>query len=137
MSILDGNSKDEGGKVTPADANIDMVTLLPMVEWYPWRGDCKAGFVLGGGIGFHKFSGGNGTVEVADPFWHHSYVLELSYRPFWESGKWYLEGISFGGGANYFREFETTDFAPLMVDVSTDGGELVFGYGFSVEYVFP
>ncbi len=70
---------------------------------------------LGVGAAAHHYGG-----DVAG-FWHWSI-------PFYAQGVFPASAdvdIRFGAGANWFFEFEGTDFQPLTVTAPRDGGELV------------
>ncbi len=104
-------SVSEEGEVTPADANITMITLQPAVE-FPLR-NLPVDISLG--LGLHRFGGD------ADGFWHYSIPISAQYRSL-SGGRF---APRFGAAVNLFPAFDPSDFAPLDVTVSRDGTEAV------------
>ena len=116
----------EAGEVTPAGANIHMltargtfeVTVLPI-----HYGTVDFGF----GLGAHRFSGAQ-----FNDFWHFSLPLELVVRPWSRGGGYVRRGVGLGVGWHIFDKFDATDFADLVVSVERDTFEPVFAAWLSV-----
>ena len=73
------------------------------------------------------------ALRFDEPFWHVSVPLYAQWRFPIGSSNWDLVAM---GGFHYFFEFDDDDFAPLTVDVSTDGGEFTEWFGIGAEYVW-
>ena len=107
-------SVSESGEVTPADANITMITLQPAVE-FPVQ---KIPIDFGVGFAVHRFGGD------ADGFWHYSVPVYAQFRPRGERRVTPLLGI----GVHIFPKFDAADFAPLGVTVSREDSEAVLQF---------
>ena len=109
-------SISESGEVTPADANITMITVQPAVE-FPVQ---KIPIDFGVGFALHRFGGD------AAGFWHYSVPIYAQFRPRGPRRVTPLLGI----GIHIFPKFNATDFAPLTFTVSrtnTDAVLQLFG----------
>jgi hypothetical protein len=104
-------SVSESGEVTPANANITMLTLQPTIE-FPLQ---QIPIDFGIGVGLHHFGGD------ADGFWHYSIPIVAQFRPRGEGRIVPRIGLAL----NVFPKFDATDFAPLVVTVSRDDAEAV------------
>jgi hypothetical protein len=103
-------SVSESGEVTPADANITMISVQPAVE-FPVN---KIDVDFGVGLALHRFGGD------ADAFWHYSVPIYVQYRPRNRRVTPVL-----GIGVHVFPRFDPADFAPLTVTVSRQDSEAV------------
>lgn len=104
-------SVSESGEVTPATANITMLTFQPAVE-FPLQ---EIPFVFGVGFALHRFGGD------ADGFWHYSVPIYAQFRPRWVRRIAPILGL----GVHIFPKFGVSDFAPLDVTVSRNDSEAV------------
>jgi len=101
----------ESGEVTPAEANITLISLQPAVE-FPVQG---IPIDFGVGVALHRFGGD------AEGFWHYSVPVYVQFRPRNARRVAPLLGI----GVHVFPRFEPSDFAPLVVTVSRQDSEAV------------
>jgi hypothetical protein len=104
-------SVSESGEVTPADANITMITVQPAVE-FPVQ---KIPIDFGVGFALHRFGGD------AEGFWHYSVPIYAQFRP---RGDRHVTPV-LGIGVHIFPKFDPADFAPLTVTVSRQDSEAV------------
>jgi hypothetical protein len=104
-------SISESGEVTPADANITMLSVQPALE-LPVQ---KIPIDFGVGFALHRFGGD------AVGFWHYSVPIYVQLRPR-SAGR---VSPLFGIGIDVFPKFEQADFAPLTVTVSRVDSEAV------------
>jgi hypothetical protein len=104
-------SISESGEVTPADANITMISVQPAVEFPVSEIDVDFGV----GFALHRFGGD------ADGFWHYSVPVYMQYRP---RKDWRVVPL-LGIGVHVFPKFDQADFAPLNVTVSRQDAEAV------------
>lgn len=122
LAVIYRHSVSETGEVTPASADIIMWTARGTLELTVFKlpyGTVDFGF----GPSIHRFAGAD-----FDDFTHFSLPLQLTVRPWSLSGRDYLwNGFGVGLGLNIFPKFDATDFAPLVVGVSRDKTEAVFG----------
>jgi hypothetical protein len=92
------------------DGGITMFSVSPTVEFR-----VLSQLDLGIGAAAHRYGGD------VDGFWHWS-IPVYAQGVFPASDR---IAVRFGAGANWFFEFEGTDFQPLTVTAPRDGGELV------------
>jgi len=104
-------SVSESGEVTPADANITMISVQPALE-FPVQ---KIPLDFGVGFALHRFGGD------ATGFWHYSVPIYVQYRPR-DAGK---VTPFIGAGVHIFPKFGAADFLPLNVTVSRTDSEAV------------
>jgi hypothetical protein len=104
-------STGESGEVTPADANITMLSVQPAVE-FPVQ---SIPIDFGLGVALHRFGGD------AEGFWHYSVPVYVQFRPRNTRRVAPLLGV----GVHVFPRFEPSDFAPLAVTVSRQDSEAV------------
>jgi len=104
-------SVSESGEVTPADANLTMITVQPAVE-FPVQ---QIPLDFGVGLALHRFGGD------AEGFWHYSVPIYAQFRPRHARRVTPILGI----GVHLFPKFEQSDFAPLAVTVSRQDSEAV------------
>ncbi len=115
-------SYDEAEEIDPDDASIQMITLRPEFE-FPLP---SIPVDLGAGFAFHRFQG-----DDFQSFWHWSVPFRAQLRvPIGRVFR-FRAGLSL----NIYPAFDAGDFAPLIVNVSTDKAEAVFGalLGFDLE----
>lgn len=119
----DSGSSDDA--VSPPGSQIDMTSYQLTLEYPLARADW---LVLGVGIARHDFGGdANEFTKVSLPVYAHA-----RFRIY----KW-IHGVG-EFGVHYFRPFDSTDFAPLTVDVARDGfGEFAPWIVFGLEIVWP
>lgn len=123
----DSGSSDDA--VSPAGSQINITTYQGTVE-FP-LGAPVHWLEVGVGIGIarHEFGGDADLfTKVSMPFYAYGAIPII--------GDWLdLVGEL---GVHYFRPFDSTDFAPLTVDVATDGfGELAPWFVVGLDFVVP
>ena len=99
-------SISESGEVTPANANITMISVQPALE-FPVQ---KIPIDFGVGFALHRFGGD------ATGFWHYSVPIYVQYRS---------RGAGKVTPVHIFPKFGATDFLPLNVTVSRTDSEAV------------
>ena len=115
-------SFDSDERIDPDGADITMWSLQPTAEVPLFDSPLEAV----GGIALHRFGGD------ADAFNHVSFPLYLQ-------GRFPLSAVfevRAGAGLHYFLEFDTGDFAPLVVDVNRTGGEAVFAAYVGIDFAY-
>ncbi len=103
--------------IDPDGSSITMASINPMLEFRFYESG-NFNFEIASGASFNRFGGD------ANGFWHTSFpaFLQVGWRVN-GSDTWELKA---GLGAHYWPEFETTDFAPLVVDVRRNESEITF-----------
>lgn len=114
-------SYDEAEEVDPDDADIRMFTIRNTVE-FPVR---YLPLDFTAGVSLHRFSGSD-----FDAFWHWSVPIALQVRVPLSS----RATLRFGPSLDIFPAFDDEDFLPLIVDVSRDDAEAVFGLFVGVDF---
>ncbi|HSG47498.1 MAG TPA: hypothetical protein VLA43_06800 [Longimicrobiales bacterium] len=100
--------------VEPDDAAVRMFSIKPALE-IPLKDPLE----LSVGASLHRFFG-----DADEGFWHGSFPVHLQLRlPLSQARDGSGLHLRAGVGAEYFMEFDADDFAPVVVDWSTDGGE--------------
>ena len=105
-------SYDETEEIDPDDASVQMITLRPVFE-IPLG---SLPFDLGAGFALHRFQG-----DDFQSFWHWSVPLQAQFR----TGG--LAHFRLGVSVDIYPRFDANDFAPLVVNVSTEKAEAVLG----------
>ena len=124
-SIAWRESSSSDDAVSPAGSKIDMTSYqvaleLPLPVPANW-------LALGGGIAVHRFGGdADAFTKVSIPVYAQARFPIIPLL---------IDGVV-EFGFHYFSAFDDTDFAPLTVDVSRDGGEVVPRIGAGLEIVF-
>lgn len=104
--------------VEPDDAAVRMISIKPAVE-IPF-GDTPLELSVGASL--HRFFG-----DADEGFWHGSFPAHLQLRlPLSQARDGTGLHLRAGAGVEYFTEFDAADFAPVVVDWSTDGGKFEF-----------
>ena len=115
VSLAYNWSGDSDDAIAPSGMGLHMFTIQPGIERV-LTGSSPLEISIGTGFALHRFGG-----DIDDPF------VATSLRPIYAllsiPGGTGLNFVA-GAGFQYFFKFDTTDFLPLTVDVSTTGGEL-------------
>lgn len=108
-------SFNEADEVDPDDAEIRMLTLRNTVQ-FPVR---YLPLDFGVGVSLHRFSGSD-----FDAFWHWSVPIQAQFS-YTLSPRATLRA---GPTLDVFPAFDDEDFLPVIVNVSRDDAEAVFGF---------